>query len=140
VPVGSADEWVTEAALDDGNPYAGRVFVPGDDRSDEIGKLRERGAEAMKRGDYDAATQCMKIAGELESLPSIAPHWEELYSCQSCGAVKAIAPCVAQGHHITTRGEHFASLGPAERREELSQRWVVQLDKDGAMVLPRDWP
>jgi DNA invertase Pin-like site-specific DNA recombinase len=137
VDMAQADEWVTGAMRDDGNPHATRMFIPGDSRSDEIGKLRERGADAMKKGDYAAATDCMRQAEELEALPRVAPHWEEFYICHTCGQIKDIAACLIQGHRFNTNAQHFAGLTPAEQREELAQHWVISLVKDGVGVVPR---
>lgn len=119
IPVDVADARVIEAMESDYmNPHIERVFIPGDNRSDEIGKLRERGAEAMKRGDYSAATDCMQIAAKLESLPTIAPHWEEKETGQ-------------------TQGEYFASLDTDGRRHELAQNWIVSAhrDSDGEIIV-----
>jgi DNA invertase Pin-like site-specific DNA recombinase len=121
VPCAQADEWVTEAMLGDPNPYTERVFIAGDDRADEIGKLRAAAMSAYLLGDREMFERLDSEATELEALPASPSHWEERVMGYS-------------------RGERFESLGPAERREELSQRWTVQLDKSGAMVLPRDWP
>jgi DNA invertase Pin-like site-specific DNA recombinase len=107
VPLAELDAQVIEAMLSDhANMHVDRVFIPGDDRSDEIGRLREAGAEAMKRGDYATATDYMQKAAQLESEPRIAPHWEDRETGQ-------------------TRGEHFATLDSEARREELAQNWEV---------------
>lgn len=120
IPLAELDARVTEAMESDHmNYHIERVFIPGDDRSDEIGKLRERGAEAMKRGDYSAATECMQEAAELEALPRIAPHWEENVTDQ-------------------TEGEFFAALDGAQRRTELSQNWEVSAWRDTVSIAPRD--
>jgi DNA invertase Pin-like site-specific DNA recombinase len=119
IPLAELDDTVTEAMESNHvNIYVDRIFIPGDDRSDEIGRLRESGAEAMKRGDYGAATDAMRKASELEDLPRIAPHWEELETDQ-------------------TEGEHFVSLTPEERREELAQRWRVSAHSDVVTIAPK---
>ncbi len=110
------DALVTDAMHNHTNPHILCVFIPGDDRSDEIGRLRDQGAEAMKRGDYTAATECMRRAEKLEALPLIPPHWEQLYTCHTCGTVKEKAPCVVAGHVLLTDGEYFASLDVDGRR------------------------
>lgn len=119
------------------NPHVHRVFIPGDDRSDEIGRLRESGAEAMKRGDYAAATESMRQAEKLESLPRIPPHWESLYTCHICGTVKDITPCQVSGHLFLTDGEYFASLDTDGRRRELAENWIVSAhrDSDGEIIV-----
>jgi DNA invertase Pin-like site-specific DNA recombinase len=113
------DARVTKAMESDHmNMHITRIFIPGDQRSDEIGRLRERGAEAMKRGDYSAATDCMREAERLEALPRIAPHWEERETDQ-------------------TEGEYFAALDTDGRRHELAQNWIVSAhrDSDGEIAL-----
>jgi DNA invertase Pin-like site-specific DNA recombinase len=107
VPLAELDARVIDAMESDHvNMHVDRVFIPGDDRSDEIGKLRERGAEAMKRGDYAAATDYMHQAEKLEALPRIAPHWRDVPTDQ-------------------TEGEFFASLNTDGRRRELEENWIV---------------
>ena len=55
---------------EDTRKHTERVFVPGDDRADQISRLRDQGAEAMRQGDYERATQRMQDAAELEKQPS----------------------------------------------------------------------
>jgi DNA invertase Pin-like site-specific DNA recombinase len=120
IPLAELDSRVTDAMeADHMNMHIERVFIPGDDRSDEIGKLRESGAEAMKRGDYAGATEAMRQAEELEALPRIAPHWEENETGQA-------------------QGEFFAALDTDGRREELAQNWVVSAHRDAVTIVPRE--
>jgi DNA invertase Pin-like site-specific DNA recombinase len=138
VPVDVADAQVIDAmGSDHANPHPERVFIPGDNRSDEIGKLRERGAEAFKRGDWNAATGCMEIAKKLESLPTVAPHWEDSFTCHVCGSVKDIDACIIKGHGIVTQGEYFAGLDVDGRRNELAQNWIVSAHRvsDGEIAV-----
>jgi hypothetical protein len=95
------------------------------------GKLREQGAEAMKRGDYTGATECMRQAEAMEALPRIAPHWEDGFICHVCGPVNDILPCCEKGHDIMTEGEYFATLDVDGRRDELAQNWIVSAHRDG---------
>jgi DNA invertase Pin-like site-specific DNA recombinase len=114
IPLAELDATVIEAReADHVNKHVDRVFIPGDDRNDEIGKLREQGAEAMKRGDYSAATDFMRQAEELEGLPRIAPHWEERRTDQY-------------------EGDYFAGLEPDGRRDELARNWAVSAYRDSA--------
>jgi hypothetical protein len=132
------DARVVEAmTVDHVVPHPYREFIPGDNRSDEIGKLRERGAEAMKHGDYDEATDYMRQAKELEALPLIAPHWENTYRCHTCGHVKDEVPCIVSGHQLVTEGEYFASLDTEARRNELAENWIVSAWRrdDGEIAL-----
>jgi DNA invertase Pin-like site-specific DNA recombinase len=133
VRVDVADAQVIEAMeADYANPHPHRIFIPGDDRSDEIGKLRERGAEAMKRGDYAAATECMRQAEEQEAMPRIAPHWEDGFTCHVCGTVKDRHACIMAGHDIVTEGEYFSTLDMDGRRDELAQNWIVSARRDSS--------
>jgi DNA invertase Pin-like site-specific DNA recombinase len=112
IPLKELDARVTEVMeADHMNMHVTRLFIPGDQRSDEIGKLREKGAEAMKQGDYGTATECMQEAARLEALPRIPPHWEEIKTGQ-------------------TEGEFFAELDTAGRRRELAQNWEVSAHRD----------
>jgi DNA invertase Pin-like site-specific DNA recombinase len=106
ITVGEADASVTSVMLDDGKPHPERVFIPGDDKSDEIAKLRERGASAMREGNYTVATDCMGKAAELESLPRVKPHWEISETDQA-------------------EGDFFGSLDLDQRRDYLVSRDVV---------------
>ena len=60
-----------------------RVFVAGDDRSDQIAKLDERGANAMRKGEYDEAMAAMAEAKTLRELPAVAAHWDVRETGQS---------------------------------------------------------
>jgi DNA invertase Pin-like site-specific DNA recombinase len=112
VPLAELDDIVIEARTSDHiMMHVARIFVPGDEWSDDIGKLREEGAEAMKHGDYNAATECMKKAAKLEALPRLAPHWKEIETEQ-------------------TEGEYFAALDLSGRRQELAQNWTIWACKD----------
>jgi DNA invertase Pin-like site-specific DNA recombinase len=82
-------------------PHIERYFVPGDTRSDAIARLRERGAEAMRTGDYQAATDAMAEASKLEALPRTKPHWEGRETDQSEAA-------------------YYAGLSDDQRREYLA--------------------
>ena len=139
------DATVIEAMLSDqANPHIERSFVAGDDRSDEIGKLREQAADAYRKGDKATFRELDAQADELEALPSIAPHWREYATCDNCGRVTIDQAwnCSANGHHVLTRGEHFASLDTDGQRAELA-RYVVSASKleDGTLsvgIVPRE--
>lgn len=133
------DSIVTEAMRDDlvDNFHVERVFVPGDDRSDQIGKLREQAADAYRKGDKAKFRELDERADELEALPNISSHWQELATCDNCGkvAIDQARLCHLIGHRVITRGEHFASLDDdAARREYISQHEVAAW-KDGGEVL-----
>lgn len=100
------DTRVIEAMMADHmNKHVERVFIAGDDVSDQIGKLRESGAEAMRKGDYATAMRDMHKATELEAQPRIQPRWETRETDQ-------------------TQGDYFGSLDVDGQREELT-RWIV---------------
>jgi DNA invertase Pin-like site-specific DNA recombinase len=134
-----ADEWVTDAMLADRNPHPMRVFVPGVDRADKIGKLRAAAMNAYMQGDRETFERMDAEATELEALPASPSHWEEFYICHTCGQVKDIAACMASGHQFNTNADHFAALDTAQRREELAQHWEISLSKDGVGLFPRTW-
>lgn len=115
-PVEDLDSIVTEAMLAKMHPHYERKFIPGDDKSDEIAKLRERGAEAMRKGDYSAATEAMREAEALENAPRVAPHWETVETEQ-------------------TEAEYFNALTPDERREYLARYEVTAELRDGWPVV-----
>jgi DNA invertase Pin-like site-specific DNA recombinase len=98
VPVADLDAVVTDAVLAARRKHIDRSFVPGDDRSDEIARLRERGSEALRKGDYNAATAAMREAAEMESQPRVAPHWETRETEQS-------------------EADYFASLNQDQQRD-----------------------
>lgn len=133
------DSVVTETMLADrANFHVTRVFVAGDSRADDIGKLREQAADAYRRGDRAAFRELDTRADELESLPSVAPHWDEKASCETCGpvSVEQAWQCWREGHHVVTRGEHFASLGTDERRKYLAG-YEIRACRDDVMIVPR---
>ena len=78
IPVEQLDGAVVTMISEDTRKHTERVFVPGDDRADQISRLRDQGAEAMRQGDYERATQCMQDAAELEKQPSAWAHWREV--------------------------------------------------------------
>lgn len=102
IPADELDGAVREAMLSNQQPHVEHVFVAGDDRADEIARLRERGAEAMRKGDYVVVSDMMKQADELEAQPAIRPHWEDVTT-------------------DITEAEHFASLSAEEQRDYLTR-------------------
>lgn len=114
-PVDDLDATVTEAMLGDQmNMHVERVFIPGNDRSDEIGKIRQQAMDAYASGDKARFRDLDAQADALEAIPFTAPHWEEQQTEQ-------------------TEGDYFASLDTAGRREYLTTREVVaERDESGA--------
>lgn len=110
---------VTSAMLADEQWHIERVFVPGNDTADAIARLRETGAAAMRDGNYAAATDAMRQAEDLESEPSVAPHWEDKTTDQ-------------------TEAAYFASLDREGQRDYLRSCEVVA-DRDGVVIAPRAW-
>jgi len=99
------------------NQHADRVFIAGDDRSDEIGKLRESAMAAYRKGDKTLFLTLDAQADELASLPSVPPHWEDKPTGQS-------------------EGQYFASLDMDARREYLrTQEVSAYHDSDGGIIL-----
>jgi hypothetical protein len=112
VPCDDLDAMVTEAMMEDHQWHLVRTFVAGDDRSDDIARLDESGADAMRRGDYDTAMAKMAEAKQLRELPAVAAHWETRHNGQ-------------------TVAEHFASLDAAGRRAEIAEYELTAWREDG---------
>lgn len=112
--VSEADDDLTAVMLADGDWHKERVFVAGDDRSDDIAKLRERGADLFRDGDYAGAAECGRQATELESAPRVRPHWETTET-------------------NLTEGEYFKALDPSQRREYLASREII-LSRDSVRI------
>jgi DNA invertase Pin-like site-specific DNA recombinase len=119
IPVEQLDRAVIVMLSVDMRPHVERVFVPGDDRADQISRLHDQAAEAMRQGDYERSIQCMKDAAELEKQPSTRPHWDEV-------------------ERDITRGEHFASLDDDARREYLKRWRPVARVEDGRVLIDLD--
>jgi hypothetical protein len=128
IPVEELDSEVTDAMLANGDAHVERVFIPGDDRSDKIGELRQAAMNAYLRDDREEFARLDSEAQALESEPATVAHWEERVTDR-------------------TKGEHFASLGLDERREELRKNWVIVASMEGqgadkhlsAGIMPRAW-
>jgi DNA invertase Pin-like site-specific DNA recombinase len=119
IPVTQLDAAVIAMISGDTRRHTESVFVPGDDHADQISRLREKGAEAMRQGDYDRATRCMQEAAELEKQPSTRPHWDEV-------------------ELDITRGQHFQSLDSAAQRDYLQKWRPVARIADGRLLIDLD--
>lgn len=108
---------VTEAMAGNGQMHSERVFIPGDDRSDEIARLNEAGAAAIRASDYRTAMAAMEEAARLDALPGVAPHWEDKTTDQSEAA-------------------YFAGLSRDKQREYLST-WQITATREGVVIVPR---
>lgn len=106
IPVDEAEGAVIDAMRHDQRPHIDKVFVPGDDAADRIMKLREKGAAAMRAGDYDAATDAMREASELENAPKVIAHWVD----RETGL---------------TNAQHFATLDQDGQRDYLRKMLVL---------------
>jgi hypothetical protein len=95
------------------------VFVAGDDRSDEIFKLRERGADLFRQGDYAGAAECGRQAAELETAPRILPHRETVITDQS-------------------EADYFGAMDLDQRREYLLSLRIIAT-REGVRVEPREY-
>jgi DNA invertase Pin-like site-specific DNA recombinase len=100
------DEDVTALILANNLPHIERVFIPGNDRSGEIGKLRQQAIDAYASGDKARFKVLDAKADELAELPSVAPHWEDREGVQ-------------------TEGKYFEALSMSERREYLRSFRVI---------------
>jgi DNA invertase Pin-like site-specific DNA recombinase len=119
IPEDKLDRAVIVMLSVDTRPHIERVFVPGDDRADQISRLRDQGAEAMRQGDYERATKCMQDAADLEKQPSEWPHWRE-------------------EEQDITRGQYFASLDNDARREYLKAWRPLACVEDGQALIDLD--
>jgi DNA invertase Pin-like site-specific DNA recombinase len=106
IPVSELDEWVIDGILDNHDWHTDRVFIAGDDQSDKIAKLRERGADLFRQGDYAGAAECGRQATELETAPRVKPHWDTVITDQS-------------------EADYFAAMDLSQRREYLASLRVV---------------
>lgn len=114
ITVAEADLLVTVNEIDTGDLHIEPVFVAGDDRSDEIAKLREKAMDAYREGDKARFRELDAEADELEELPRVKPHWESVETNQ-------------------TEGDYFAALNLDQRREYLTKLEIV-LSRQGAVV------
>jgi DNA invertase Pin-like site-specific DNA recombinase len=110
------DERVMAAMLADQiNQRLERVFVPGDTRADEIGKLREAAMTAYRAGDKARFLELDAEADSLAELPAVRPHWTTRETGQS-------------------EGDYFAALDDDARRSELAENWIITADNEGSEV------
>jgi DNA invertase Pin-like site-specific DNA recombinase len=116
IPCADLDARVTEAMLADHmNMRRVRVFVPGDNRADEIGKIREAAMNAYRAGDKARFAELDAEADTLAALPSVAAHWETSDTDQS-------------------EGDYFAALDLDGRRAELAANWQISASNDDGGV------
>lgn len=103
-------------------PHIDRVFVPGDDNSDRIAKAQERGAAAMRAGNYQAAMEAMREAEQIEAEPRTAARWDMRETGQ-------------------TEAEFFAGLDLDGQREYLARWDVLPVTAKGkfAVLLGAPW-
>lgn len=106
------DDIVTAAMAEDAAAHIERIFIPGDDRSGEIGRLRQQAMDAYASNDKQLFLKLDAKADELAAIPGSAPRWVERDTC-------------------TTRAEHFAGLDPEARREYLRRCSVVAYKPKG---------
>jgi hypothetical protein len=116
VPVNMLDSAVIRMLSRDTRPHTEMVFVPGDDHADEISRLRQRAMDAYRRNDKAEFRQLDEQADELESQPSVRPHWDEV-----------------ERDHLT-RGQYFLGLNSDSQREYL-QRWRPVCRMENGKVL-----
>ena len=110
---------VLATLVDDTSWHVERVFVPGDDTADRINALQEKGAEAIRTGDYATAAAIMERAAALDSEPSVPAHWEDRVTDQ-------------------TEAGYFAGLDRDAQRDYLRSREIVATSA-GVVIVPRAW-
>jgi hypothetical protein len=64
-----------------------REFVAGDDRADQVDRLRDAAIDAYRAGDKARFMELVAQVDELAALGSVAPHWVERAQCDTCGLV-----------------------------------------------------
>ena len=116
--VSDADGIVTNVMLQDEHWHEDRVFIAGDDRSDQIAKLREKAMDAYRDGDKARFRALDAEADELEEMPRVKPHWEKEKTSES-------------------EGDYFAALNPAQQRQYLASKQVI-LCRDYADIQERE--
>lgn len=80
IPMVQVNEIIIELFSDDEELHKEWQFVPGDDLDREIRETRDKGAAAMRKGDYKAAMELMAEAERLESEPRQEAGWREVES------------------------------------------------------------
>lgn len=111
VPCDPVDREAVRLLCQHPDPHREHVFTPGDSHADEVVRLRERGAEAFRRGDYAEAQAVIERAAQLESEPSTPPRWDWVETS-------------------ITEGAYFAGLDASARRRYLLD-WRVVLSRRG---------
>jgi hypothetical protein len=113
VAVADMESAVKAAMAQRTETHSESVFIAGDDRSDEIARLREAAMDAYRRGDKTRFVECDSEADRLAALPSIPPRWDTVETGQSEAA-------------------YFASLDHDAQREYLASWNVVALQTPSA--------
>jgi DNA invertase Pin-like site-specific DNA recombinase len=117
VLVADLDQRVTEAfETNHAEPHTERVFVPGDDRSDQIGRLREQAMDAYRSGDKAKFLELDAQADELAATPAVRPHWDEQET-------------------DLDKGEYFAGLDAAGQREYIADHVIAACKLDDDIVV-----
>jgi DNA invertase Pin-like site-specific DNA recombinase len=107
IPVEELEAAVCEAMQGDDSWHVERVFIAGDDIADRMAEQRERGAAAMRAGDFDAVQDAMAAVRELETAIHVDPHWAERETDK-------------------TVGQHFSGLDRDGQRAYLASYYLVR--------------
>jgi DNA invertase Pin-like site-specific DNA recombinase len=105
IPEATLDQVVETVMAADKRPHWTLEFIPGDDTAEKLAKLNDAIALAGRMGDY---TKVAELAAEAEQIRQ-QPHRKGRTERRETGK---------------TVGEHWQTLGLAEKREELL-KWTV---------------
>lgn len=108
----TVDRLVSTMSRDTTDMHVDRVFIAGDDRSDEVGRLREAAMTAYRRGDKKRFSELDMQADALDALPAVRPHWQDIETDQNEGA-------------------YFRNLDNDGIRDYLAARFTVSAHKSG---------
>lgn len=108
----TVDRLVSTMSRDTTDMHVDRVFIAGDDRSDEVGRLREAAMTAYRRGDKKRFSELDMQADALDVLPAERPHWTDQETGQN-------------------EGEYFRNLSNDGIRDYLAARFAVSVRKSG---------
>ena len=105
--VSEADDLVTCLMLQDEHEHQERVFVAGDDKSDEIARLREKAMDAYREGNKPLFRNLDAQADELEeqNRNRTKPHWEKERTGEA-------------------EGDYFGALDLEQQRQYLASKQV----------------
>lgn len=118
VPIPELDGIIEKSFSEYSERHYEIVYIPGDDKAEQLASIDEKMATAARKGDMAAVTELMQQHAEIESLPVRKARSEVRYTDR-------------------TEAEYFASLSPEERREYLADFDIIagKDDSTGAYAI-----